>query len=320
MGEAEQDSLDNSPKPDRGLYIGILFGVVSILFFVLQSNGVEVNWLTSAAIYVFCVVAVVWTTLRHALPGRGFISYWVAAGLAILFLCLGSIGTYRQYRKEHPKESPMAVGKPTAIPYTSPVPPSPKRKTIKISKPLVRTPCTPSWAKREVDYADLPGGPNLQKPVLVINIGTMPIVITTVNGDTLILFDLVLTNRGEASIVKNWELCLIRDKKPVIYQATEIPREGITVDTETILPNMSLVDNAIKNPIEHAHTAGGWVAFKIPGTEFDINFATGKEPLSGGVQFRDYLDHPQYFGFVSGHVDIVEKLPHRDYYVPGSPH
>ena len=93
-------------KPDHGLFVGILFGVFSIFFFVLQSNGVEVNWLWSAALYAFCTIAVVWTTLRHALPGKGRMSR-IAVILLLVLICivLGSIGTVKQYRKEHPLDT-----------------------------------------------------------------------------------------------------------------------------------------------------------------------------------------------------------------------
>lgn len=74
MAELHQDPrVPTSPhhKPDYGLYVGLLFGFVSVFFFVLQSNGVEVNWFWSAAIYALCTAGVVWTTLKHALPAEG---------------------------------------------------------------------------------------------------------------------------------------------------------------------------------------------------------------------------------------------------------
>jgi len=110
MAEIRRASVSNSsdPRPDYGLYVGLLFGIASIFFFVLQSNGVEVNWITSAIIYAVCTVGVVWTTLRHALPHRGKGRYAAVAGLVMVCVAVGSIGTFKQYRKEHPRDNAAA--------------------------------------------------------------------------------------------------------------------------------------------------------------------------------------------------------------------
>lgn len=113
MADPVQETLAPEPtgrKPDYGLYVGILFGFISIFFFVLQSNGVEVNWLWSVAIYTVCTIGIVWTTLTHAFPpGKTSIGrYAVAVALVLLCAFLGSIGTVKQYRREHaPRESPQ---------------------------------------------------------------------------------------------------------------------------------------------------------------------------------------------------------------------
>lgn len=108
-------------KPDYGLFVGILFGIASIFFFVLQSDGVEVNWLWSVAIYAACTIGVVWTTAKHALPGKGKATrYTVTSILVLLCVALGSIGTVKQYHKEHSAvvekpSSPVPVSDPSPI-------------------------------------------------------------------------------------------------------------------------------------------------------------------------------------------------------------
>jgi hypothetical protein len=91
-----------SGKPDYGLFVGILFGIASVFFFVLQSNGIEVNSLWSAVIYAACTFVLVWTLFVHALPGRRWAGVFI--GVLVLLLCgvLGVIGTTKQFRKEHP--------------------------------------------------------------------------------------------------------------------------------------------------------------------------------------------------------------------------
>jgi hypothetical protein len=116
MPTAEIPSTPQLPPPkkmpDYGLFVGILFGIVSIFFFVLQSNGVEVNWIVSAAIYLFCTIAVVWTLLTHALPGKRKASVLAGVPVAALCVILGSVGTLKQFSKEHPTRTPLGPTNP----------------------------------------------------------------------------------------------------------------------------------------------------------------------------------------------------------------
>ena len=116
----------------------------------------------------------------------------------------------------------------------------------------------------------------------MLNTGTYPVLVVAINEVNLLVFELVITNRGEASIAKNWELCLVHDGKPIRFNPAKIPPEGIPVSaTERITPDKSLVDNAIRVPIEHAHTAGGWVVFKVSDTALIDGWKNGKEPFKG---------------------------------------
>jgi hypothetical protein len=103
MSDTPSHSPIPTTEPDYGLYVGLLFGFVSVFFFALQSNGVEVNWLWSGAIYIGCTGGVVWTTLKHALPGQSRAKrYSMAALLVVVCTGLGIIGTTKQYHKDHP--------------------------------------------------------------------------------------------------------------------------------------------------------------------------------------------------------------------------
>ena len=101
-------------KPDVGLFVGIFSGIAGLFFFVLQANGVEVNWLWSLLIYLLCTGGAVWTALAHALPSKGrWIKWTIGTLLALLCLTLGSIGTFKQYKKEHlPKSAEASAGLP----------------------------------------------------------------------------------------------------------------------------------------------------------------------------------------------------------------
>jgi hypothetical protein len=217
----------------------------------------------------------------------------------------------------HPTIAPVA---------TNPsIPPKPttkqhlvaRKKTVEF-KPQKGTACDPAGGKIYTDYLSLPGGPQLQRPMVVINTGSSPFGAGQINDDTLIVFELVLTNRGEASIIKNWELCILHDNKPLIYQTAPIPTAGLSIagTNERILPEQSLVDSAIKTPIEHAHTAGGWVAFRISGTELLKLWASGKEIIRGSIRYKDYLDHTYSFPFDG---PGTFSKPTMDLYLPGAP-
>jgi hypothetical protein len=98
----------NNRKPDYGLFVGILFGIATVFIFALQNNGFEVNWKWSILIYLVCSFFAGLTTLRHALPGRKpLVKYSATITLVLLCLTLGSIGTTKQYQKEH--ASPVSI-------------------------------------------------------------------------------------------------------------------------------------------------------------------------------------------------------------------
>jgi hypothetical protein len=178
------------------------------------------------------------------------------------------------------------------------------------------TPCDLRNGSFYSSYSDMPGGPNLRRPLIVVNEESFPVATSenVGNGSVFLFMKLVLTNRGETSIVKDWELCTVEDGRAVKYQSVAIPKliEPMAASGEMITPEKSLVDNAVKTPIKHAHTVGGWVTFKVTKETAD-RWKSGKH-MKGSVQYRDYLDHLYSFGF-----DYDPTTRPTTAYVPGAP-
>lgn len=98
----ESEKTPITSEQDIPFFVSVLSLAAAIFFFVLQANGVDVNWEISGSIYILCALVGVWTTLQHALPGRSWnIRYGVASLLFVVCVVLGSIGTITQYKKEH---------------------------------------------------------------------------------------------------------------------------------------------------------------------------------------------------------------------------
>jgi hypothetical protein len=159
------------------------------------------------------------------------------------------------------------------------------------------TVCTLKGGTYYPDASSLPGGPKLQRPVVILNRDVIPMGTTFFAGDTLLLMKVVLINRGEASIVKDWQLCIVRDGKPFTYRPAPIPSMGIPIigTSDKITPDQSLIDNVIRTPIERADTAGGWITFKVT-TDVAGDYIAGKR-FQGSLRYKDYLDHEYSFDF-----------------------
>jgi hypothetical protein len=149
------------------------------------------------------------------------------------------------------------------------------------------------------DYLHVPGGPNEKRPWIVLSTGTFNDGISLLGSDTSIFFELTLVNRGETSIVKDWQLCLARDGKPVMYSPSEIPATGLPVQiggtVKTIAASESLPEKTISTPVPHGNTTTGWIFFKIPGNAV-YNEVMKKQEVPWSVKFKDYLDHEFTFG------------------------
>ena len=97
------ESRNAQERPDWGIFVGVVGLVAAFLIPLLQTNGVDVNWQVSIALYVVILATCIWSFLWHAVPGRQ--QKWARMiGSVILTLLLGSLGIYatdKQYIREH---------------------------------------------------------------------------------------------------------------------------------------------------------------------------------------------------------------------------
>ena len=105
--DAERDS-----KPDYGLWIGFVAFASAAFLFVLQENGVSVNWLLSAVIYAACVVTIVWSTNAHVFARRATTRLKYPTLLLILVL-LGGV-SYVGVKKQYDKDTSLPLPPPDA--------------------------------------------------------------------------------------------------------------------------------------------------------------------------------------------------------------
>jgi hypothetical protein len=96
---------DKKPNVDRFIaIIGIAFGAI---LFILQANGVEMNWEFSLASYFVIAALCAWSCLRHAVPHLGKKGRRISAATIVAIVAIfGLIGTSKQYRREHPLATP----------------------------------------------------------------------------------------------------------------------------------------------------------------------------------------------------------------------
>lgn len=120
--------MDRKPNIDRG--IGVISLMLCVLVFVLQANGVELNWVVSLVLYMLVAAGCMYSVLRHAVP---HISprMQILAALAVLIVVGGAgwWGTSKEYRREHPKNVATAPAKPEEPPPTVGTVQTPKPQT-----------------------------------------------------------------------------------------------------------------------------------------------------------------------------------------------
>jgi hypothetical protein len=123
-----------------------------------------------------------------------------------------------------------------------------------------------------------------------------------------------LTNRGEESVAKNWELCMVLDGKPFRFKPGPIPDDGIQLSpSEKILKAESLTEKVIREPIAHARSVTGWVSFSVPKEQAIETISKNKFP-DGSIQYQDYLAHRYSWDFTGKpETDKPKSLN----YVPG---
>lgn len=108
------------PQPPRrqrdpGIFVGVFFGVATVVLFLLQANGVDVvGWKISAALYLLCIGVIVRSLHRHAIPEpeKKLVRWFCTAVIVLVMLVLGRIGTTKEFMRENsqkPAQTPYSI-------------------------------------------------------------------------------------------------------------------------------------------------------------------------------------------------------------------
>jgi hypothetical protein len=97
-------------KPDVGMFVGIIGLLLAVLFPLLQSDGIEVNWEWSGIAYTGIIIGGVWTYMVHAVPHHGkIVRYFGSIIIVIVFGKLAVLGVCSQYNIQHPKPASLDI-------------------------------------------------------------------------------------------------------------------------------------------------------------------------------------------------------------------
>jgi hypothetical protein len=158
----------------------------------------------------------------------------------------------------------------------------------------------------------MPGGKDFNRPTFQLE-GVYLEGWTWENDQYLFLNELSVTNRGEDSIVKDWEVCLVVDGKPLTFKPGLIPKDDVMLQTgEKITNDQTLTEKAIREPIKHGNVLTGWVAFSVP-KELALRLMAAPRMPDGAFRFEDYLAHTYSYDFVGGPNSALKNMP----YIPG---
>jgi len=203
--------------------------------------------------------------------------------LAIAIILGGSTWAYRRSEAiaRRPRPAPV-TGLKVGFASASAAVTMPKRALIKV------TPSEQLCSEAGIGYgADglekLPGGPGLSRPQLLI-VAHSFFYRTWSDHFYDLFFEVVATDRGEATIAKDWRLCLVQGKEPKYYDSQP-------VDNADLYGEVDLANSTYKASIEHGHAVKGWLRFHVP--EADVNPAK----FYGTVECKDYLEHKSRFLF-----------------------
>lgn len=134
-------------------------------------------------------------------------------------------------------------------------------------------------------------GPGSSKPWLVVEPVRFQFIDWSPVDPEDLLFQVEVTNRGEPSIAKDWELCLVATDQTVRrFRAEELSAIEFDRFKQLGENTNSLADVAFKEPIQRGRAVSGWVLFHLPP---DLKLET----LTGSLQCRDYLDRPSSLVF-----------------------
>lgn len=215
----------------------------------------------------------------------------VAALSAIGRISLGSFATTAK--------TPGPPAPPTMLAVTTQFKTAFKDLETPISVSQASTPCTLKGGKAYPlnNLSSMPGGPSSKRPWLLpkperLLLKSKGWVSGGASNETYDLFlEVSVTSRGEASVAKDWRLCLVSNGKPFRYR----PEEMSASDMETFENKVSLEQASMNTPIERGHALIGWLLFRVPKT------VVGNE-LVGSFECRDYLEHRYSISFGSSSV------------------
>jgi hypothetical protein len=228
----------------------------------------------------FYFVAIVWLTAK-VVVWEETRAHKKRFGISIVVLLLAVAGLFLSDLWIRHRAQSMRAEKPSSVAHRSP--PSPpmglkvgmgfdiplfvQEGTLRLPKSV--TPC--SGGKRVGHFG--PRHSSSKRPQLAL----YPLTYRFVEWNDFIdfSFEMEITNSGEQSIIKDWELCLVQpDKSVVRFHATKLSPE----------------DN-LKQPLGHGRSITGWIAFHAPRDAGDTTDPQSLSQITGGLQCRDYLDN-----------------------------
>ncbi|MGB2633381.1 MAG: hypothetical protein WAM58_05545, partial [Candidatus Acidiferrum sp.] len=100
-----------------------------------------------------------------------------------------------------------------------------------------------------------------------------------------------ITNGGESSVAKDWGLCLVDSHgKAVEFEAESFDPAGHIELGQKAVSLMAVTNEA---PVEHAHSAKGWLLFKVPKDFLAL------PSFNGSIYCRDYMERRVFFTFAT---------------------
>jgi hypothetical protein len=138
------------------------------LLFILQANGIEMNWELSVGLYSVIAVGSVLSCLRHAVPHLGRTGRYVSAlGVFVLVAILGLVGTVKQYRREHQPINDSTVTPTPQVPHGNtgsaegPGKPLPVITPQKTAPSIGAHPLKPRSPESSIQYTGVSVGPTM---------------------------------------------------------------------------------------------------------------------------------------------------------------
>ena len=232
--------------------------------------------------------SLIWTD--SVSPSKGSASRrtrWIVTGcLALLF---GFVGLFisSDFR---PKKKPLPPAPPIALEVIAEDEVDWRGELEKrdLESPNAMAPYSPCVGKEGKIYRlghaeSFPVGPNSRRPFIIFKpLGVRVINSSKDENNTYVIFDVSVVNQGEASIVKDWFLCMLDKGKPTFFPALRY-----SDSTKGLFNNqMSLADLTISNSIEHGHAVEGPLFFSIP-----KKLTMSQSTSFGSLHCRDYMDH-----------------------------